>query len=61
VDIGVHHSLYSAFQIALYPSGTFGGGGPAGGAKSLMMVCDEKSIITMVLSDIYIPAGGVVA
>jgi hypothetical protein len=34
-----HHSLYSAFHTALYPSGTLGGGGPVGGANSLILVC----------------------
>jgi hypothetical protein len=58
--VGANHSLYSAFQIALYPSGTFGGGGPEGGANSLIVVCDMKLVlvIRLMLSDIS-PAGGV--
>lgn len=35
--MNTHHSLYSAFHTALYPSGTFGGGGPVGGAKSFIL------------------------
>lgn len=35
--VRAHHSLYSSFHTALYPSGTFGGGGPLGGKNSLMM------------------------
>lgn len=36
-EINTHHSLYSAFHTALYPSGTLGGGGPVGGAKSFIL------------------------
>lgn len=31
-----HHSLYCSFQTAFHPSGTEGGGGPDGAAKSDM-------------------------
>lgn len=37
IDGYAYHSLYSLFQTALKPSGTFGGGGPEGGAKSAIL------------------------
>ena len=36
---GPYHSWYWAFQRAFQPSGTLGGGGPAGGAKSAIVDC----------------------
>lgn len=36
-----HHSLYWSFQRTTQPSGTLGGGGPAGASKSAMAMMDE--------------------
>ena len=32
-----YHSPYCAFHTAFQPSGTLGGGGPAGGASAMML------------------------
>lgn len=44
ISKGACHSEYCSFHCAIQPSGTLGGGGPAGGRKSAMKFNDNRQI-----------------
>lgn len=56
---GTHHSLYCSFHLTIHPSGTLGGGGPAGASKLSMAMGEMCGDVDVFADEATTYSGGI--